>query len=398
MPDNTSPRTTCLILASLVLFACGLFVTPNPTPTPIQPTDTPPPTPTSTFTLTPSATPTPTNTPLPTLIPPDSPAEGTSNVYGRVLFRGKPAAAIRMNLNNLGVENRIELYYESIATGNMGEFYFTSVPAGDYTLEARIPDDSRLNGVAGEYQYTFSVPENTNFNYGDYRLLETDLTLLSPQHESVLGDTPESLQWQPYTGAAYYRVLLLQTYGSYTDLEVRTEETQLILTQPLMSCEYIWAVTAFDSSGAPLASSTGDSSISNTELVFSKSNNFASANKEIQRFTIENDMLPWCHIATNIKIESNRVAFDWELHPLADRYRLYVERSSGNLFSGTYRFEVFYDEYIDIDQDGAPKTSSVPTFRLGYYYTWRIYAVASDGGILAAGNKSFDTRGYTSHP
>lgn len=307
MPNNKFPRTACLIITSLALLACSLFTAPNPTSTPVQPSDTPLPIPTSTFTPTPSATPTPTNTPLPTIIPPDPPAEGTSNVYGRVLFRGKPVGIIDMWLNNYDDKNRIEHYSEYYTTRNSGAFYFTGVPAGDYTLEARIPDDSQLNGVAGEYQYTFSVLENTNFNFGDYRLIETDLILQSPRHGSVLSDTPESLQWQPYPGAAYYRVLLLQTYGSYTNIEVRTEETQLILTQPLMSCEYIWAVTAFDASGALLASSTGDSSISNTKLKFSENNNFAGATEETQRFTIKNDMLPWCHITTNIKIESSRV-------------------------------------------------------------------------------------------
>jgi hypothetical protein len=62
MPDNKSPRTTCLILASLVLFACGLFVTPNQTPAPIQPSDTAAP-----------RTDTPTQLPPTVTLPPPSP-------------------------------------------------------------------------------------------------------------------------------------------------------------------------------------------------------------------------------------------------------------------------------------------------------------------------------------
>lgn len=65
MPDKKPQRTTCLVLASLVLFACGLFSGPNPipTPVPIQPTDTATP-----------PTETPTRLPPPTAtLPPPSP-------------------------------------------------------------------------------------------------------------------------------------------------------------------------------------------------------------------------------------------------------------------------------------------------------------------------------------
>ncbi|MBS3954302.1 MAG: hypothetical protein KGZ88_15245 [Methylomicrobium sp.] len=64
MPDNKSPRTTCLVLTSLALLACGLFTAPNPTPAPtlIQPTDT----------LAPPTN-TPTQLPPPATLPPPSP-------------------------------------------------------------------------------------------------------------------------------------------------------------------------------------------------------------------------------------------------------------------------------------------------------------------------------------
>jgi hypothetical protein len=385
MLEKRSLTIIHILLMAAILIACSLFTAPTETSTLIPPTLTPTrtntPSPTLTFTTSPTST--PTATPLPTIIPPEPPTGPKSNVYGRVIRRGKPVKGIKVWLHNYDAESRTEFYSEYAATDGTGTFYFSGVPEGNFTLKAE-----RVGG----YEYTFSVPSSTNFNFGEYRLIDTNLLLESPQHESILTDTPDSLQWQPYPGAAYYRVLLLQTYGSYTNIEMRTEETQLILPQPLMSCEYIWVVTAFDEAGMPLASSTGDSSKSNTELAFSKNNNFAGATEETQRFTIENDMLPGCHIATSIKDEGSRVVFNWELHPLAVGYRLYVTRSSGSLYAGTHRSEVFYDGSFDVDQGGNPKISSLPSFVHGYYYNWYIYAIAHDGGILAAGTKSFDTR------
>jgi hypothetical protein len=115
-------------------------------------------------------------------------------VYGRVLLQGQPAENVQMHLSIIGTDYA-EFYYEIERSDSDGRFVFTNVPPGDgFGLVAL--------GIAGAVEVTLLVPADSNMNFGEYRLIPTDLALLSPERKSELTDTPPSLNWEAYPGAA----------------------------------------------------------------------------------------------------------------------------------------------------------------------------------------------------
>ena len=360
--------------------------TPIPTPTStatstLTATSTQSPTPTLTFTPSPTSALTP--TPLPTIVPPSPPSGNNSNVYGRVLWHGQPVPFFQMYLWYTPPPD--PGYWERVVTDQDGRFVFTNVPPADgYTLTVSYYDRSQYAGLAGWVDINLSVPPNANVNAGEFYLIETDLVLLDPPRASVFSDTPASLSWQAYPGAAYYHLELKQEYADYTDMEVDTSETTVGLELPLMDCTYGWDVIAYDEHGIPLARS--NSAYEDTYWVFDQ--------KFDGIFTIENDLLPWCHLqllypANLSQVTSGSFRLEWEIHPLAVRYHLSIDRSTGDFLGGTYRYyPQWFEADYEIQADGTLVGPSLPYFSSGWY-DWDVSAYAADGGFVATGSSAF---------
>jgi hypothetical protein len=370
VPFLSPPTPTLTPSATLV---------PSATPTPTS-TATQTPTPTRTFTPTPTSTITP--TPLPSIEPPGPPAGNTSNVYGRVLWRGEPVPDFSMSLNVISTIGDVTYYGDYVDTDTRGRFVFRNVPAGEFTLGAGTFDRSeqdRLAGIASAIDVTLTVPAGANLNFGEFYLVETDLALSSPRRDSTLGDTPDTLSWQAYPGATTYHVELKQLYGNYTDLEVDTSETQIDLELPLLACTYGWDVTAYSDSGIPLARS--DSAYVDSSYMFYQQYDGI--------FSIENDLLPWCHLRLlspedGETISGGSLRLEWELHPLAVRYHVTIDRYRMNITNlaasdiGYFWFEGDFE----LQSDGRLAGPSLPFFNSGTYY-WRVSAYTADGGWIA---------------
>jgi hypothetical protein len=288
-----------------------------------------------------------------------------------------------MHLNNIYAEYS-ELYYESVTTDSNGRFVFTKVPAGDgFSLEVYDYDSSSLAGNAGAEDVIFSVPANSNFNFGDYNLLETDLVLLSPKRDSQLRDMPSSLDWEAYPGAAYYHVELKQMFGTVTDLELDTNDTHVDLELPLMACTYGWDVTAYSSAGTPLARS--DSAYEDQLKSFTQ--------KYDGIFSIQNDLLPWCEIVLisppySAKLTGGTVELIWEHHPLAATYRVSIKRLRSLSQGGpSIDPDFFIGEYIVLE-DSNLEGPSLPSFGSGSYY-WVVKAFTEEGWNIAGSREGY---------
>lgn len=355
-----------LLLAAMLLLSCGSL--------PFQPT------PTATFT--PSPTGTPTLTPTATIVPPQAPEAGYSNVYGRVLFRGLPVEGMDISLENASARQGPEYYGETVTTDDQGRFVFPRVPPGnDFQMWASLYSTA-LWGEAGAIRVTLSVPSEANFNYGEYYLVETDLLLLTPERDAVLPDSPALLTWEPYPGAAYYYVELHQGTASYTDQEWETDQTYVALEAPLFRCIYGWDVTAYDADGIPLARS---------DRYVDENPSYSSFFQKMYDgyFRIENDDLYPCYIEVysplhNATIARGRVEFRWALHPLAVRYVLSMSRTYGNIAAGEDVVTIprfFYEEFL-VQEDGSLAGPSLPSFERGSYI-WSVWAYAENGAMLA---------------
>jgi len=346
------------------------------------------PTATATNTLTPTASPTPTPTPTPTLLPtiapPPAPSAGNANIYGRVLWQGKPCAGVVLTLS--GLPNDISGFMLEIVTSDEnGLFLFANIPPpkSDYTFGMWTEKTDFLAGKANAPDIDVSVEPNENYNIGEYYLLSTDLVLLSPERGSTISDSNPSLIWEPYPGASYYHLELEQLLGNYTNMELDIEETQIDIDLPLMACTYGWDITAYSETGIPLAKT--DAEFVDDPLAFYE--------RFDGLFTIENDALPSCFINliyppdyATLSVAEGNAGFLWEAHPLATSYRIFGNRThdaSGNI---SIRRNVIF-ETIEIMEDGSFTTTDLPQLARGQY-NWRVIAYF-DGAIIA-GSSTWD--------
>ena len=330
-------------------------------------------TPMATGTPSPPPTGTPTLTPTATIAPPDTlPEAGYSNVYGRVLLKGEPVKFVSVSL--IVPRPGEPIYHEEAETDSSGRFLFTQVPASEYGQLMIFEEDLKTTfgeeraEVIDAIPVDFPVPADTNYNFGEYYIIESNLTLLHPVDRVELDASAGMLEWEAYPGAMYYHVNLNQWIGTYTDLEAETQETQLELL-PLMDCQYTWSVAAYDAEGNPLANSSDAAGM----------------------FTIKNDMLPSCKLRIISPehmedVTGRSFKMEWELHPLATRYDIQIMKHFGYIDADIE----WYRGRVMVNEDGSLSAPdpSIPRFEADAYHLI-IKAYTADGGFVASGARSF---------
>lgn len=363
----------CLVRLALVLLfsACGTGQSNSSIPTSS-------PTPTKYCTATP--------VPTATIVPPNPPAAGYSNVYGRLLWHGEPVVGLRVYLTDF-IEGAETYFNAESETDGDGRFVFTQVPPGDgyrigssFNAMGELNKREGLGGFAIAYPARLAIPADTNLNFGEYYLIEANLTLLDPANESEMVMLPMALQWEAYPGAAYYHVVLSQESGSFTNLETETTETYLELL-PLLSCRYDWNVVAYNADGKPLARS------------------------ERNNFTIQNNMLISCNLAMIYPrmlehLRGGRILLLWEENPLAASYSIKIKKIFCEKIYNqkTKRWESgecsedseWYVGTRVMNDDGNFGDFNPPlqSFDQGTY-AWDVEAFTAEGDFIASGHHLF---------
>jgi hypothetical protein len=367
-------RLLVLLVAATLMTGCSSMPSFLASPTP---------TPTRTLVPSPTSTSTPTATATPTILPPDPPAAGTSNVYGRVIWQEQPLKGFEMILS--GFSNELEWYSETSITGDDGRFIFQDVPAGeDYKLYI-ILQDTRLAGTASGLDVTVAVPVDANLNVGEYYLFATDLNLLSPPRDGQFPQAPSTLRWEAYPGAAYYHLELKQSYATYSDMQLDTTETQVDLDSHLLACTYGWDVTAYSEDGIPLARSDVYS--------LDKPDDFDQKYDGV--FKVVNDDLPSCVITILSPPRGaefrngDSIQIDWEPNPLAVKYSVWITKTTGSFTDGTWQRDIdFFRGDFMVQDDGSLSGPALPYFGRGDYRI-RVQAYDEDGNLVAENLSGF---------
>jgi hypothetical protein len=161
MPNKKSPRTTCLVLTSLALLACGIFSAPVTTPAPIQPTDTPAP-----------PTDTPTQLPPPATLPP------TATLPPRPTIASTPAPE--------WVTDFAEPILTHIASRppDMEDNFMTKT--GGWSWETDVFGAWRKNIQDGEALLINAAISNKQISFHDFAA-EVEIRYVSGQGQGVVG-------------------------------------------------------------------------------------------------------------------------------------------------------------------------------------------------------------------
>lgn len=198
----------------------------------------------------------------------EKPAAGKTNVQGKVLFNGKPAANIEVKLcekfnqyfGGCGGQT-----YTTRTDGN-GEYLIKDVPPGIYEgLTAKVFDTPyyvfATSGFISSAKYKLE-PDETFFA-PDSNLFKSDLKVVNPKAGAKLGPNNIEIKWESYPDAAYYKFSINPDSSSgaqtnYDYINKRIDGTSYVLDKPLEAGSYRISVTAYNTNDIKLAESASD--------------------------------------------------------------------------------------------------------------------------------------------
>ncbi len=315
------------LIATLVLGACSAapatrIAAPTAAPQPTAAAATQPapaptaaaqPAPTATARPAPTATAVPTQPPAPpsaelapSTLPKAAPAAGKGNVEGRILWNGKPAANIELQLcEDVDSFNGCTGKSYKTVTNAGGDYRFADVLPGDYALTLRVFDTKDwlyiTSGLLSARKYTVATDKTLDIR--PQHIFKTDLVLKSPAEGAQVTLAGLSLSWQPYESAAYYQVTLTPDSGDEIFVDQKVNDAQLAVPGGLMNCLYTWRVAAYNAAKFKIAESDSGS--------FAITGEDAGCEMELVQPPMGTTVVP----ATGLVLE-------WRAHPKAKYYEV----------------------------------------------------------------------------
>lgn len=203
-----------------------------------------------------------------------TPAPGTGNVQGKVLYNGKPVAGIEVKLcekfNRFlgGCDGKSY----SVRTDKDGEYLLANVEPKVYEgLAARVFETDRYvfaaTGIGGLQSATYEVKAGKTLFISPTSLFKSDLKVSSPKPGSTASAKNLELTWPAYPDAAYYKLSLFPEEDSVTAdyIGERVDGTSFHPGKPLPKGTYNWQLEAFNGDDQKLAESSNDIKFTVTE-------------------------------------------------------------------------------------------------------------------------------------
>ena len=264
-----------------------------------------------------------------------APQPGTASAAGRVMWNDQPVSGMDVRLCGSGGCGSSPLTTTTritATTGVDGWYLFANIEPGDYSVQARLPeDDAREAEYPSGWFYRVAQP-TPGLSYsgtaaqqyhlaagqalvlGDVNLYKLDLKLTSPLDGEYVAAVP-TLAWEPYPGAAYYGV----RFGrGVPDVGEKVVGNTYTFTRPLANCQYWWKVEAYNAQGIKIAD-------------FGESFNYDRFNLTGQSTVCT--VLLKSPLYEDVFLEGAAINFAWVPNPLAANYLLRIRaEEQGNLY------------------------------------------------------------------
>ena len=237
------------------------------------------------------------------------PQAGTGSIAGRLLWNGNPVSGTEVKLcEEMGMFTGCEGQQFTAVTDANGIYLLANIPPGEFALVFHAIDRDAWMYVTSSVikAKKFTVEADKTVVLEDQHLYKYDLKQLSPADKAQISEAQPTLKWEAYPGAAYYEVYLAPEGALATVLRVKHyEQTEIAPEAPLLACEYVWQIEAYNSQGVLIAKYDGYS-----------------------RFTVTSQPIS-CYItvtapADKSQVSSSGIKLTWEAHPLAAYYKLVV--------------------------------------------------------------------------
>src|SRR5215216_1776502 len=190
------------------------------------------------------------------------PAPGTGNVQGKVLYNGAPVENIEVKLCETfsrflsGCGGKIY----TAKTDKDGDFVITNVPPKEYEgLTVRVFDTDSYafatTGIAGISSAKYNVVADKTLFVTPTHLFKGDLKVVNPKAGSTVSGQDLELKWEPYPGAAYYKLTLYPDNHQITPpyMNQRVEAASFKINKTLEKGTYRYQVEAYNSADKKLS-------------------------------------------------------------------------------------------------------------------------------------------------
>ena len=187
------------------------------------------------------------------------PEPGTGNLSGSIQWNSAAAANIHVELcEDRSFISGCRGTSYAAATNKDGQYVFTSIPPGEYSLAIRLfSTDHWIYVKDGVISATvFTVTANETTHVPEQTIYKQDIQPTHPTTSQVPSG-PIKLSWRVYESAAYYKILLFPDEGEMIFAGRQMENTEIMAELPAQNCHYQWQVEAFNQNDVKIATTDG---------------------------------------------------------------------------------------------------------------------------------------------
>jgi hypothetical protein len=237
------------------------------------------------------------------------PPAGMGNAIGRILYDGKGAPGIEVQLcEEIRFIGGPSGQRYTAKTDKQGFYVIDKVKPGEYSLAVRVFNSDKFlyptRGVLSAAKY--KVEPDNSLDIPAVNLWKVDLKTQSPTNGGTVKTDKPALAWKAYPGAASYKVSVTPKQGGASLSSMETSELTATPDASLLNGDYQWRVEAFNAEGVKIAETPDPSSF---KVVGQAGSNTVDLVAPKQDASIA---------GTGVKLQ-------WKAHPQADDYRVYLK-------------------------------------------------------------------------
>lgn len=241
--------------------------------------------------------------------PQRKPAAGKGNAIGRVLYNGKGAANIEVQLcEKIGFIGGCTGKSFQGKTDKNGFYVIDNVTPGNYSLAVRVFSSNKFvyptSGILSAA--TFPIEKDKSLDIRTVNLWKVDLKTKSPKNGTTVNTGSPKFTWKSYPDASNYKVEVRPKSGGAEMMKMETSETSVAAEKPLLNGDYQWTVEALNAEGVKIAESAEPSNFKVTGQ---------SGSNVVQLVNPKNGS----------RVSGANLTLQWKAHPQASDYRLYIK-------------------------------------------------------------------------